>query len=121
MTQRRPFEDDLTGRLTDLVMPAIPSYRDDIVGRYATTRQRPAWTFPERWLPMDIAARRSLASTVAWRPIAVVLALLLLLLGAFLAIRIGSEPRLPAPYGLAANGQIVYSENDDIFLGERPK
>ena len=37
--------------------PARPDYLDDIVAQARRTRQRPAWTFPERWLPMTIALR----------------------------------------------------------------
>jgi Tol biopolymer transport system component len=118
MTDDRRFDRNLPGLLTDLASPSMPSYRDDIVQRTALTRQRPAWIFPERWLPVDIATRRSMASSVAWRPIGVVLALLLLLVAAFLAISIGSQQRLPAPYGLAANGLIVYSDADDVYVGD---
>ena len=36
-----------------------PDYRDDIVQQTARTRQRPAWTFPERWLPMAAVTSRA--------------------------------------------------------------
>ena len=32
----------------------MPDYRDDIVRQTARMRQRPAWTFPERWLPVSV-------------------------------------------------------------------
>ncbi len=46
-----------------------PDYRDDLFRRTARTRQRPAWTFIERWLPMTfITARHSAAPPLraAW-------------------------------------------------------
>ena len=47
-----------------------PDYIDDVLATTAQRRQRPAWTFPERWLPMDItthASRRPRASLAAAR------------------------------------------------------
>lgn len=45
--------------------------------------------------------------------------LLLLIIGALLAaasaILVGSQRRVPPPYGLAANGKIVYGSNGDLF------
>ena len=41
---------------------AVPDYRDDIVRQTARTRQRPAWTFPERWLPVSVITSRALAA-----------------------------------------------------------
>ena len=50
----RVFEDVLT----DLAQPAYPDYIDDVLAKATTGSQRPAWTFPERWLPMRTIARR---------------------------------------------------------------
>ena len=54
MTSDRRFEQDLPDLMAQLAPRRVPDYRDDIVRQTARTRQRPAWTFPERWLPMDI-------------------------------------------------------------------
>ena len=45
-----------------------PDYRDDLIRRTARTRQRPAWTFIERWLPMSVitVAPRSAPLRAAW-------------------------------------------------------
>ena len=48
----------LRAALEDVGGSARPDYLSAIVARAGSVRQRPAWTFPERWLPMDIAARR---------------------------------------------------------------
>ena len=82
----------------------MPSYRDDIVQLTADTRQRPAWTFPERWIPVDTTLRR----TPVEAPILRRLALLgLLVLAAVVAVIVATgairKPPLP-PYGPAANG-----------------
>ena len=58
MSDVRHFERDLPELLADLAVPVVPSYRDDIVQLTADTRQRPAWTFPERWIPVDTTLRR---------------------------------------------------------------
>src|SRR5688572_26420901 len=44
------FEDLVAGRRAD--------YRDDLIGRVRATRQRPAWSYIERWLPMTLTTAR---------------------------------------------------------------
>ena len=44
----------LTAGLTDLAGTSTPDLRDDILAQTSRTRQRPAWTFLERWLPMTV-------------------------------------------------------------------
>jgi DNA-binding beta-propeller fold protein YncE len=59
----------VTQALSDLAMTSRPDYRDDLVRRTANTRQRPVWTFLERWLPMSlVTARHSTAPPMraAW-------------------------------------------------------
>ena len=65
----------------------------EVLLRTAQTRQRPGWTFPERWLPMtEITARMS---PQASRPLLV--ALLLLLLAMAFVIASGFWPRTVPP------------------------
>lgn len=98
----------LPARLADLVGTDTADYLDDVLGTVATTRQRPAWSFPGRWLPMaEFVGRPSVALPVPWRPIAAVLVLAALLV-ATAAVYVGSRPRVPAPFGPAANGRIAY-------------
>ncbi len=52
------FDDRLGTRLSaglnDLAGTSTPDLRDDILAQTSRTRQRPAWTFLERWLPMTV-------------------------------------------------------------------
>ena len=62
---------------------------------------------------------------VPWRTIAL-LALLGLLLAAAVTLYVGSRPRLPAPFGPAANGLVAYGQLGEIWTvdplsGERKK
>ena len=116
MTTDQRFERDLPDLLADLYLGSTPDYRDDVLARTSRTRQRPAWTLPERWLPMDILERRRLlAPNVPWRALAVI-GLIGLLLAALLAAYAGTRPRLPAPFGPAANGVILYAKDGDIYV-----
>jgi len=112
------FDRQLPVLLDELAQPRTPDYFDDLLGQTARTRQRPAWTFLERWLPMvDIARQPVFARQVPWRPIAV-LTLILLLLAASLAFVIGSQRRLPAPFGPARNGLVAYAKDGDIYTAD---
>ena len=56
-TSPRSFAtDQLRAALGEIGAPAGPDYLDDIVAQAGRTRQRPAWTFLEKWLSVDIAA-----------------------------------------------------------------
>ncbi len=118
MTSPRRFEQDLPALLADLYLARTPDYRDDLVRQVDRVRQRPAWTFPERWLPMDLVTKAAPASPrVPWRTLGV-LGLLAALLAAAVAMYVGSQPRLPEPFGLAANGLIAYDDSGDILVRE---
>ncbi len=119
MTTERRLERDLPSILGDLAMGPYPDYIDDVLATTARRRQRPAWTFPERWLPMtDITSRPAFVPRVPWRTIAVALVILALLVGAAVAF-VGTRPtRLPAPFGPAANGLIAYTQGGDIYVGD---
>jgi Tol biopolymer transport system component len=117
MTSPRRFEQDLPALLADLYLAGTPAYRDDIVQRIAGVRQRPAWTFPERWLPMELVTTRVSTPRVPWRQLAV-LALLVALLAAALAFYAGAQQRVPAPFGPARNGLVAFDRNGDIFTAD---
>ena len=115
MTSPMRFEQDLPALLADLYVGMSPDYRDDLFEQTATHRQRPAWTFPERWLPMSVATRRLPIAPVPWRMIGV-LALVIALAAAALLLTAGSQRRhLPPPLGPAANGPLMFSTNGDLF------
>lgn len=77
--------------------------------------QRPAWAIPERWLPMELTMQR--APTM--RPVlllATVALLILAVIGA--AIIVGSQRRLPEPFGIARNGAIVFEQGGDLLIAD---
>ena len=78
--------------LEDLASPQFPEYFDDVLAEATARGQRPAWTFPERWIPMSTIARRpSFAPALPWRTIGIAL-LLLALLVAGAIISFGLRP-----------------------------
>ncbi len=112
--QTDPLERDLTAWFEDTAVPRIPDYVDDILERTAHVRQRPRWSFPERWLPASVPGLRGLApGPLPWRTIGLLAALAMLL--AALATYVGSQRPLPAPFGPAGNGLVAYSNDGDIF------
>ena len=58
MSSSERYERRLQGLLEELAAPRTPAYFDDILGQVDRTRQRPGWTFPERWLPMSAVSQR---------------------------------------------------------------
>ena len=109
------FDRLLTDRLADSATYSIPDYFDDVLAVTARTRQRPAWTFPGRWLPMtDVARRPVFGASLPWRTIAILLIVAALIVAAAAAF-VGSRGRLPAPFGVARNGLIAYENAGDIY------
>jgi hypothetical protein len=112
------FERELPELFDELAAARTPDYFDDIVQRSERMRQRPAWTFPERWLPMSaLTTRMATAPRPSWRLVGLAALLIIgLVLGA-LALA-GSQRRLPAPFGPAGNGVIPYVANGDLYVGD---
>jgi hypothetical protein len=50
-----PFEQRITDAIDEIAMARRPDYLDDVLQLTVRSSQRPRWTFPERWLPMDAA------------------------------------------------------------------
>jgi hypothetical protein len=118
MTSFERFENRLPALLDELAVPRLPDYADDLFARTAATRQRPEWTFPERWLPLSAITRRF---AVAPRlPLRAGLALALLILAAIVALLVaGSRLSKPAPpFGPAANGVIPYMSHGQLYVGD---
>ena len=114
-TQPRSFSADrLNAALDEVGGPARPDYLTDIVAQAGRTRQRPAWTFLERWLPMDIAVRRQGVPRAVL--VFAVLALLITLLVATVAF-IGGRPSQP-PLAAATNGLLAFASGGDIVVVE---
>ena len=115
MTSERRFDQDLPDLLAQVAQAPAPDYRDLIVQRTARTRQRPAWTFPERWLPMSaVTSRAATAPRFPFRIVALAALLLIaLMVGAVLLA--GSQRHLPAPFGLAGSGRVAYAASGDVY------
>ncbi len=79
------------------------------------TRKRPRWTFPERWVPMQLTMDRS----PSLRPL-LLLATVAILIAALAAaaIFIGSQRRVPEPFGLARNGAVVFERDGDLLIAD---
>jgi dipeptidyl aminopeptidase/acylaminoacyl peptidase len=104
----------IAGAIDDLAAASRPDYITDVLAITAASRQRPRWTFLERLLPMDTTMRRPMGlRRVPLVPF--VLLLLLLIAAVGVAIYAGSRPRL-APFGPAANGQVLYIANNDVYI-----
>jgi Tol biopolymer transport system component len=119
MTTERRLERDLPSHLVDIAMGPYPEYIDDVLSITAQRRQRPGWTFPERWIPMDTTTTPVPAARMPWRQLGV-LALLLILVAGAAVVYVGSQQQTrPAPpFGLAANGNVLYAEDGDIVVAD---
>ena len=118
MTAPTRIERNLPAILGDLSAGPAPDYLDDVFGRTGRMPQRPAWTFPERWLPMaDITRARAFAPAPPWRMIALALVVVAVIVAAAL-IYAGARQPVPAPFGPARNGLIPYEQGGDIYLGD---
>ena len=106
--------------LDSLAPTRAPEYFDDILGQVDRTRQRPGWTFPERWLPVSALTNRlAVTPRIPLRAaIAVMLLIVGLVVGALLLA--GSRPRVPAPFGPAANGQIMFIDEAGAIRSGNP-
>lgn len=113
-----PFERRVPALLDELSLPSVPDYFDDILGQTAGMRQRPGWTFPERWLPMDITLQAPAGVRVPpWRIVGLVALLALVI--AVVLVAIGTPRHQPAPlFGPAANGSIVFARNGDLYAAD---
>jgi Tol biopolymer transport system component len=113
MTQRT-LDRYLPTVLGELAEAPYPDYVDQVLATAATRRQRPAWSFARRWLPMTVTTQAVPTTSLPWRPIAVV-ALLAALLAASVGVFLAAQPK-PAPwFGPAHNGLIAYESGGTLF------
>ncbi len=111
MTLNDGFERTVSDWLDEQAGHGRPGYLDEALARTSRTRQRPAWSSLERWLPVQSTLRLTPAPRIAW--VLVVLGLLVAIAAG--ALWIGSRQRLPNPFGPARNGAIVMSHDGDIY------
>ena len=108
--------DDFNGMfsdwLDDQVGRGAPDYLDGILARTTRTRQRPAWSSLERWLPVAITFRARLAPMP--RPLWLLALLAALALAAALLVLAGVGQRRLPHFGAAANGGIAFVDGSDL-------
>ena len=88
---------------------------DSVLARTRVARRIPRWLLLERWIPVQLTMR--LQAVPRQAPILLLLALLLAAATAVFMI-VGSQPKLPSPFGLAGNGRIAYLSDGQIFTAE---
>ena len=133
MTPIDPLERHLPDGLADLANPRVPSYLNDILADTGRARQRPAWSFLERWLPMALIERRPATAPPLRAAWVLLLAALLVLTIAASSLIAGARlitSMLPndtstnlsvAPaYGAARNGLVAYETLDGDVNVVRP-
>ena len=108
MTAFDRVESRLPELMDELASASVPDYFDDMLQRATQTRQRPAWSALERWIPMGVIARTRPMRPFPWRAVGI-LALLAILITVGAVLLAGSQRRLPTPFGVARNGSVVFS------------
>lgn len=118
MTAR--YDDDrlLSAWLHDVAPAREPEHLlGEVLARTARTRRRPAWRNPERLHLMSaITSRFAPAAPMPWRTLGVAALLLLALVVGLVLVASGAFRSPAPPYGLAANGALLYSANGDIYM-----
>lgn len=114
MTAPDQLDQHLSTALEELAGPGYPDYFDEALQRAVQRAQRPAWTFPGRWIPVSTGLGRAASvPALPWRPL-VLLLVLLALLATALIVSVASRPDpKPAPFGPAANGIVAYEVRSD--------
>ena len=110
----RRLEPRLPGLFDELAEAHSPDYLEAAIERASSGQQRPAWTFPARWLPVAIVTTRVPTTRLPWRALGVV-ALLALLLAMAILLAGSRSTRLPEPFGPAANGVIAVALDGDLY------
>ena len=116
MTTKRMSEPDFDTLLTawfeaDARVREPEDLADDALVRVQRSRRLPAWLLPEWWIPMQLSMQARAVPRLATMLLVVVL-----LVAALVAIAVvGSMRRLPNPFGLAANGQVAYLSNGQVY------
>jgi Tol biopolymer transport system component len=116
MSAERRFEQELPSALAELATSVYPSYIEEALAVAVRQPRRPAWQFPSRWLPARVWMTAELFPRVARLGPALILVTLALLLAALLAAIVGSQPRLPEPFGPAANGVVAFSADGGAYV-----
>jgi sugar lactone lactonase YvrE len=92
--------------LTELSLPRVPDYVDNLLDRTARMPQRPGWTFLERWFPVSTLTATLSTRRQSLRPL-IAVAILIALVMASIVWYVGSQRRPPPLFGPARNGVVV--------------
>lgn len=111
--RRRDVDRLIATWLTEIAPEGHVDYLDATLEAIDRIAQRPAWTSPGRWLPMQLTLRRVALPRAT--PYLAILALVLTAAIVGLVIATGA-PRLPAPFGLAATGLVAFESDNGIFV-----
>jgi Tol biopolymer transport system component len=101
--------------LSELAEPRTADYLDIVASRTAGSRQRPAWSFPERWLPMSVIAVAPMGRHIPRWAFLVALLVIALVVGVILVGTGRPVQPLPAPFGRADPGLVIYDAGGDIL------
>ena len=104
MTLNDGFERTVSDWLDEQAGHGMPGYLDEVLARTTRTRQRPAWSSLERWLPVDLSTRRSMFARVDLDATHRIAPPRRLAHRGRRRARGRFAPPLPAPFGLARNG-----------------
>jgi Tol biopolymer transport system component len=119
MTTNERFDRRLSTWLAEDAAHRVPDHLDEVLVRTAATRQRPWWSSPERWLPMDTTVPLRRFNRPSLARVALVAVLAIALVGLLLAVAASRQRRLPDPFGVARNGAILMSHDGDIYDVDR--
>ena len=110
MTTRDTFGRDLSLWLREEGEHRVPDHLAEVLVQSAATRQRPWWSSPERWLPVDTVA---VGRPLNLRPLAIIAVVVgALLLAAVAAIWVASQR--PSTFQLASNGRIFVIDGQTL-------
>lgn len=99
----------------ELASASTPDYLEAAIDRASSRPQRPEWTFPGRWLPVQITTQAVPTARMPWRQLGILAVIGLLLIAGAIAYAGSRTGPSPAPlFGLAANGAIAIAKNGDI-------
>jgi dipeptidyl aminopeptidase/acylaminoacyl peptidase len=114
MTGRSDLDLELGAYLDTRATSGAPDgLMDATLGQIAATRQRPGWLVVDRWLPAQGTGRLAWVMRGSGR---LALAVFLIAIAVAAIVIVGSQRRLPPPYGLAKPGLVVYNWADHLFV-----
>jgi TolB protein len=113
MTGRSDLDRELGMYLHERATSQAPDgLLDATLGQIGATGQRPGWLVPDRWFPAQTTFRLAWAMRGSAR---VALVALLIAIAVAAIVIVGSQRRLPPPFGLARPGLIVAAWGDHLF------